>query len=1036
MSFIYKRNSGTDLALATSWSDTGPTGLAAAAIPSALNTVQFDSTSLGGSLTNALTCSGIVFNSATAAVTFSGTVTLGAGGWTNAATNNLQTTISGTMAVGSNDQTWTLYRTTANQSAIVQTGPVTGSATIILATAGANKGVYSAYSTASTFAGVISIGNNIQLNTASLAGSGSGAGFGNAATIQIDGSGSALTSSSGTGTFVSAVVVNNSWSIGGAGTLTQAVNVTGTTTFGSGGAYTLTTSAVGTLTGAVNMAGNSHAITATSACTVAGALTLADSPYSNVLSGAAGALTISGATTCGSGSHTIRTNGAGNVSISNTFDCGTGNQTFQTLSGAGTMTISNTLTMGAGSHTFNASTAAITISGAMTGTNGFTKTGANDLIVTNTGGSPSLTGTVTVSAGELYLGTSSQTGDVLTGVTLFDITSTSANLIVRSSTSFTFDNPFQGDGNALFLCTNASGITISGNGSMPAMNNASATIGSGVYASAAASHLNINEFPTKLAWYLQGASPTGNIYYINSSPVTHSGANNLDTSLVVSGTVTAALHNNNGSTNNYIVLSGSTSVTGTGSVIWTLRGSNEGNNEVSGVISNGAGTIAITKNDSGKWILSGANSYTGATTLTAGTLTITQGGLTTGSLGGSSSSAAITLTSGTLNIDTNGGAETFNKPTSTMALSGATLRNTSGANTLTTGAVTMNASTTMEILAGSLSLTAAIGGAVANGLSKNGDGSLYLNNTGNGYLGPTTINAGSIYITKMASAGVASSLGAPASSSTNHYIFMNNNTNLIHIGTTADVNNDRPIIPVGVNPRIDIWAEGTGSGSLTIASNWNIASYSSGTRTFSFNGDSPNTQTYSGPFTSASLALIKNGTTRWNFTNASFGPATITCYGGILGLGSANRTVSGTVNIYYGSQIELLAPYTFDTGNISINLGGTITAELTGSTATITIDSSCTEADPAIIIATNTTTGSNSNGGNSTINGVVDVHTPAAVQISTAGYGKVLGNGTVTVGSTGTIRTKAIVSSSQRGQCRYANLSLVSGSNLKIGYAD
>jgi fibronectin-binding autotransporter adhesin len=1034
MAIKYKRNSGTDLSLATSWSDTSATGAAAAAIPGSGDTVQFDAASLGGTLTNALTCAGIAFNSATTSVTLSGTVTLGTGGWTNAVTNNLTTTISGTLAVGTNNQTWTLYRTTANNHALAISGGFTGSAIITLATPGANKGFVSSLSTTSTFSGTLILGNDTVFNTTSASGSGSGSGLSTAATIQIDGSGAGVSSSAGAGTIVTPIIANNSWSIG-VGTILQAVNVTGTTTFGSGGAYTLTTLAAGTLTGAVSMTGNNHAITATAACTVVGALTLANSPYSNVLSGAAGALTISGPTTCGSGSHTVRANGAGNVSISNTFDCGTGNHTFQTLSGAGTLTISNTLTMGGGGHTFDASSATITVSGAMTGTNGFTKTGANDLIITNTGGSPSLTGTVTVSAGELYLGTSSQTGDVLTGITLFDVASTAANLVVRSSTAFTFDNPFQGSGNALFLCTNASGITIP-DGTMADMNSSSAAIGSGVYANAAASYLNLSDFPAKLAWYLQGASPTGNIYYIKSAATDHTGTNNLDTSLTVSGTTTAALYNNNASTSNYLVLSGATSVAGTGSVVWTLRGSNDGANTVSGVVSNGTGTLGITKNDGGTWILSGANSYTGAVTLTAGTLVLAQGGTTTGALGGSTSSAAITLTSGTLKIDAYG-TNSFNRASSTLALSGALLQNYAGSNTLTTGAVTLNAATTIQVDQDSLTLTAAIGGASANSLTKTGASGLYLTNTGSGYLGTTNINAGDVYIAKMSSAGVASSLGAPSSAATAHYINMSHNTSLRHIGTTVDTNSDRPLVPVGSNPTIAVFGDGTGNGSLTLGSTW-ITTSSTGDRLFRFCGDSANTQVYSGPFgapPTGTVAIKKEGTTRWNFTHSTFAPSAIDCLDGVLGLGSANRTVSGTVGIFFDSEVELLAPYTLDSSAISIGSGGTITAELVGASQTIAVQSSCTSVSPARIVATNTTTGSNSNAGNATIDGVVDAHTPSAVQVSSAGNGRVFGSGTVTVSSTGTIRTKAIVSSAQRGQCRYANLTLNSGSTLKIGYA-
>jgi autotransporter-associated beta strand protein len=53
----------------------------------------------------------------------------------------------------------------------------------------------------------------------------------------------------------------------------------------------------------------------------------------------------------------------------------------------------------------------------------------------------------------------------------------------------------------------------------------------------------------------------------------------------------------------------------------TLTGSNTGANTISGVLAdNGSGQLAITKSGTGVWILSGANTYSGATTVLGGTL--------------------------------------------------------------------------------------------------------------------------------------------------------------------------------------------------------------------------------------------------------------------------------------------------------------------------------------------------------------------------------------------------------------------------------
>lgn len=57
----------------------------------------------------------------------------------------------------------------------------------------------------------------------------------------------------------------------------------------------------------------------------------------------------------------------------------------------------------------------------------------------------------------------------------------------------------------------------------------------------------------------------------------------------------------------------------------TLGGSNTGNNEIQGAIIDNTGVggaVGVTKADAGKWILSGSNTYAGATTVNAGTLLI------------------------------------------------------------------------------------------------------------------------------------------------------------------------------------------------------------------------------------------------------------------------------------------------------------------------------------------------------------------------------------------------------------------------------
>jgi fibronectin-binding autotransporter adhesin len=114
-------------------------------------------------------------------------------------------------------------------------------------------------------------------------------------------------------------------------------------------------------------------------------------------------------------------------------------------------------------------------------------------------------------------------------------------------------------------------------------------------------------------------------------------------------------------------------------------GVNNGSGTFSGVISNGVGSILLTKNGSGTQTLSGANTYTGATTVNAGTL------LLTGSL--ASGSAVTVANGGTLKgTGTVNGSLTANSGgTVGPGLTGVAI------GTLNTAAVTLQAGSTMSI---------------------------------------------------------------------------------------------------------------------------------------------------------------------------------------------------------------------------------------------------------------------------------------------------------------------------------------------------
>jgi autotransporter-associated beta strand protein len=127
----------------------------------------------------------------------------------------------------------------------------------------------------------------------------------------------------------------------------------------------------------------------------------------------------------------------------------------------------------------------------------------------------------------------------------------------------------------------------------------------------------------------------------------------------------AFLRNNGGS--GALIWTGPISNTSTASKTFNLGGSNTANNELKGaLIDNGSNLLSVNKADAGTWVLSGNNTYTGLTTVSLGTLTLS--GNNNAATGG------VTLTAGTLNIN--------------------------NANALGTGALTLSANTTINNTSG------------------------------------------------------------------------------------------------------------------------------------------------------------------------------------------------------------------------------------------------------------------------------------------------------------------------------------------------
>lgn len=109
------------------------------------------------------------------------------------------------------------------------------------------------------------------------------------------------------------------------------------------------------------------------------------------------------------------------------------------------------------------------------------------------------------------------------------------------------------------------------------------------------------------------------------APCEPSGANCIPVDTVVTSVGTHSVVINNSFP--FILKENTTIVFGTVERTLTLAGTNANDNTLASVISDSGlgGVVSVDKVDAGKWILSGANTYTGSTTVTEGILSITNG---------------------------------------------------------------------------------------------------------------------------------------------------------------------------------------------------------------------------------------------------------------------------------------------------------------------------------------------------------------------------------------------------------------------------
>ncbi len=566
----------------------------------------------------------------------------------------------------------------------------------------------------------------------------------------------------------------------------------------------------------------SNAISGTGTLTKqgAGTLTLTGSnSYSGVTTISAGTLQVgagSTAGTLGSGSVTdnaaLTFNRSDSITVSNAIS-GTGTVTKQgagtlTLTGAnsysGVTTISvGTLqvgsggtagTLGSGSVSDNAAlifnrSDSITVGNAISGSGTLTKQGAGTLTLT---GSNSYSGITTISAGTIQVGAGSTAGTLGSG----SVTDNAA-LIFNRSDDLTVSNAISGSGT--LTKQGASTLTLTGNNSYSGTTTISAgtlqvgagstagTLGSGSVTDNAALTFNRSDSIT----VSNSISGSGTLAQQGAGILTLSGTNIYTGNTTINaGTLqigsTSALPsgvgkgnvnaggtldlNGYGITVNGLAGSGTVRSNVAGAVTFTV-GANDQTTTFSGLIENGSGTIALTKTGAGTLTLIGNNTYSGTTTISAGTLQVGSGG-TSGTLGSGSVTDNASLAfnrsndftvsnaiGGTGSL-TKQGAGTLtltgsNNYSGTTTISAGTLQVGAGstAGTLGSGGVTDNAALVFN-RSDSITVSSVISG--SGTLTQQGTGTLILTG-GNSYAGTTTISAGTLQV---GSSGTSGTLGS------------------------------------------------------------------------------------------------------------------------------------------------------------------------------------------------------------------------------------------------------------------------------------
>lgn len=405
--------------------------------------------------------------------------------------------------------------------------------------------------------------------------------------------------------------------------------------------------------------------------------------------------------------------------------------------------------------------------------------------------------------------------------------------------------------------------------------------------------------------------------------------------------------------------------TGTGPKVLTLQGSTAGTGQISGAIVNGNGTTSVTKAGTGTWTLSGANTYTGTTTISSGTLSASNIVVAGGSSNLGNASSAVVLgdatNRGTLSYT--GGNATFTRGF-TINAGGGQINVTNSTTTLTidtgditggrrltlggAGSVVINSNANGDIFqdTGTVTMNGVLSGASTaikyGGL--NGAGTFTITNAANSFGGGVTTGGWSALTvnstTVFANTGSNSALGSAgiiainnsavnltgftAAQTTNRtWNVGNTNAALNNNGSNSITLSGTLVNNIGANGTLALGGNYT-AGINTISGTVTNGTHVLGLRVAAGRWELTGANTYSGnTIVSAGTLLINN------VSGSGTGSSAVTVNGGTLG---GSGTISGGVTVNSGGTLSPgNSPGLLTVGSLTLNAGSTTAFEINGS---------------------------------------------------------------------------------------------------------